>query len=395
MSSAPSSGGSWSAPPPVYEPSPQELAHRRSVALNNQGVNAYDRGDNLEALRLYHLSLQAAPPGKDTTQTRQNIAHVHGRLGLDAYKRKEYAEALRNFELANINFPGRKVVLDHIAVAKQMLEAEQRERQHAREMEEARRRVSGLLNTGAVSVGNAPAANSSSGPSLDFMDGRTPPGGPGTSVSSGTATGQGDDLFSRGDRGSAPVVAGPRNAALAGSAPTAPAATAQTPQAEAKRPLLTGPALEAAKDRAKSEAARDLGAQFFLKREYGMAKHYLEEAVKLDPSCDFCKAALAKAQKEDGNTLMSILFFGKPEQPSSEQAIDDHELDRMLRATASRHDYVMSAFQYGKGDWDAGLAYLRDWQRAAPGDQTVADALKFAQSLRASVQASEGAAQNR
>jgi hypothetical protein len=82
-----------------------------------------------------------------------------------------------------------------------------------------------------------------------------------------------------------------------------------------------------------------------------------------------------------------------PSQPRSatDIAMDimDKQMDEKLLGGGSEADHVMSAFQYGQGDWAASIGYLEDLRKASPDDNTVLEALALAQMLRTAVATSE------
>ena len=166
------------APAPVYVPSPNEIAHRRSVELNNKGTDAYERGDYQEAIRLYQLSLKAAPPTKNTRTTRVGLGKAYHMLGIAAFERKDYTEALRLFVLANSNNPGEKATIKYLEVTRDTFDADLRMRTGVHDMDAAKRRFEALTK---ITIGPT------SGLPLDFMEAGPSPSGPAPAASTVTA----------------------------------------------------------------------------------------------------------------------------------------------------------------------------------------------------------------
>ncbi|HZP74727.1 MAG TPA: tetratricopeptide repeat protein [Pseudolabrys sp.] len=186
-------GGGYQAPP-VYvppPPSPQELQQRQSTAFNNQGTAAFKRGDYAEAIRLFQTALQLATNAESIRVNRQNIAAARSHLADAAQKRGDLETALREIDQAiqlnpqnKWNWQGWAENLRY-AIATRKREAEEKQN-----LERARQNMAGLLTTGApqpAAAVNAPspasAAGSAANPStagksaasLDFMDAAAPP----------------------------------------------------------------------------------------------------------------------------------------------------------------------------------------------------------------------------
>jgi tetratricopeptide (TPR) repeat protein len=84
---------------PVYQPSPQDLKQRQSVALGNQANDLVGHKRYAEAIRLYKLALELAQTPEQQRVLSWGIGIAYSWTASAANGRGDYAEGLRLFEL--------------------------------------------------------------------------------------------------------------------------------------------------------------------------------------------------------------------------------------------------------------------------------------------------------
>lgn len=125
------SGGGNYYSPPVSVPSWAEIARIQAVEINRQGVEAQERGDLREAIRLYELAFRRSP---DAT-IKRNLGVAYNNLGAEYSHQGNWEEALRWYQEAQRYYSG-PVLIDNIAKVQAAIEnqARQAEQQRAAEI---------------------------------------------------------------------------------------------------------------------------------------------------------------------------------------------------------------------------------------------------------------------
>jgi tetratricopeptide (TPR) repeat protein len=125
-------GGGASAPAysaPAYnapvapQPSREELLQRQATALNNQGVDLYNKHKFREAIRMFEASLKVF----STPKTRENLGGAYNQLALEYYNQGNYKEAARYVDLAGQYKPGDTHISSNQAIVRERMETERAE----------------------------------------------------------------------------------------------------------------------------------------------------------------------------------------------------------------------------------------------------------------------------
>ncbi|MBN2568149.1 MAG: tetratricopeptide repeat protein [Deltaproteobacteria bacterium] len=321
---------------PSHEEQERHERKQKSTEAMKKGLECSKKGDYDGAIDHYREALSLNP---DNTAAKTALGLALNRKAIKFHEQRDWNSAIQYYKEALEYKPNDKVIQDNLDRAQVSAKSERMwktiEAETQRKRAEAKTKIDKMLDELTKDFDN-PQVPSTSASSLRFSDASSP--------NALEFVSPGESLFSKGSKSSAPVDL-----------------TFMDPD----KPMVVDPRVVKG-EMTPVEARKDWEDEIKVK-----ARVTLAAALVGQGDYDGAMSYLRKAEKD------------RPDDLGIKKAITYtmYLRDRKSMPPSPKAEALLDALEYGKGDWQRSVEYLKDAYKKDPNDLPARDALQFAEGM--------------